>query len=384
MIDRNYKSGDLTCIAFDDFKNIDPLALSMLSNNEFTCLVQVEADYGGDGLTLNYDLEGLKPIEKGQLWDEEKLIKLIRFMKEAIDEAELFLIREEDLSWSLDNIFMSDDSFKLLYLPVLGMKKEDIGDCLRNLIALSRFDPEKSTNLLRSILNGMAEGDFKDRAGLTKFLSKYDNKEKEPKSRKKADTLGDKSPSYDVKIEKSKNFFNKESLISVDETDEGPSYTERAFPPRDISYEEDSNEMSMGLFHLLTHFSMENLRKYREGKKAVNNKEITAIKNSSETRLLPSGSNAYIWWVNRKKAIALDKIPFTIGSSAENSLVIESPYVSRRHALIEKKAGQALLVNLSETNGTVLNKEEIKMGDKAKLSNSDNFSLADENFIYFS
>ncbi len=371
-------------MSFDDLKNLDPLALSMLSNNEFNCLIQIEADYGSEGLTLNYDLEGLSPIEKGRLWDEEKLIKLIRFMKETLDEAEIFLIRGEDLSWSLDNIYMSDKGFKFLYLPILGVKKEGIGDCLRNLIALSRFDPEKSTSLLREILNGMEEGDFNDGKGLARFLSKYDSINEDGKKNQKAETIEDREVSYEVKIEKANSFLSKENLISVEETDEGLSYTERAYPPRTLSTFKEGKEESMGLFHLLTHFSMENWKKYRAGRKETKGEGVKKVENYSQTRLLPSASKAYIWWVDRKKPIALDKLPFSIGSDGANGLVINNPYISRKHAMIEKKSGQIFLVNLSDTNGTFLNKKEIKRGEKMELSNSDNFSLANENFIYFS
>lgn len=53
----------------------------------------------------------------------------------------------------------------------------------------------------------------------------------------------------------------------------------------------------------------------------------------------------------------------TIGRSPENTLVINSPDISRRHARFEYSSGQVRIYDLNSTNGTRVNGEAIRVSD---------------------
>lgn len=399
---------------------LDPIALSMLSNNRFQYLIELNLAWTRDGVRISFDDNKLSHIQDGVLWKGNDLIDLIIFMEAACREAEIFLISSNDISWSLNNIFKSEDGYKILYLPIIKEEKQSMDKFIRKLIALSRFDPKESSDILRNVLNELEEGTFNDLNSLSKFIHRLKNGIKEQTKvieDSRYENLDQDEKNYKVSLEKGKYYRSGESLISVEETDEGMSYVERPSSLVDFLLEDDGKNsrnkdnrikevgdiMAEGiddndeqtLFQLLTHFSLNNLKKYRLAKKKKNNKNIN-INNSKDkkllqkkendslkTSLLPSETSAYIWWTNKKRAIALDEFPFLIGSDKGNNLVIESPYISRKHALIDKKASKIYIKNLSTTNGSKVGKCKLKKDGVEQIGDSYTFSLANEKFILF-
>ncbi|HHW57241.1 MAG TPA: FHA domain-containing protein [Clostridia bacterium] len=65
----------------------------------------------------------------------------------------------------------------------------------------------------------------------------------------------------------------------------------------------------------------------------------------------------------------------TIGRSDECDIVIESPYVSAKHAIIRKKGRKFYIQDLNSTNGTFVNGKRIK--GIAKIRNNDIITLGD-------
>lgn len=64
----------------------------------------------------------------------------------------------------------------------------------------------------------------------------------------------------------------------------------------------------------------------------------------------------------------------SIGRSDECDIVIESPYVSARHALIKKRGKRFYIEDLNSTNGTFVNGKRVKV---ARIKNGDIITLGD-------
>ncbi|MDI3518424.1 MAG: hypothetical protein PWQ34_571 [Caldanaerobacter sp.] len=64
----------------------------------------------------------------------------------------------------------------------------------------------------------------------------------------------------------------------------------------------------------------------------------------------------------------------SIGRSDECDIVIESPYVSAKHALIRKKGKRFYIEDLNSTNGTFVNGKRVKV---ARIKNGDVITLGD-------
>ncbi|MDP1809462.1 MAG: DUF3662 and FHA domain-containing protein [Actinomycetota bacterium] len=69
----------------------------------------------------------------------------------------------------------------------------------------------------------------------------------------------------------------------------------------------------------------------------------------------------------------------TIGRQADNDIVLDSPGVSRHHARLDLDGSAYRLVDLSSTNGTFINDEEV---DQALLADGDNISLGNVVLIF--
>jgi two-component system, cell cycle response regulator len=76
------------------------------------------------------------------------------------------------------------------------------------------------------------------------------------------------------------------------------------------------------------------------------------------------------------KKYVLDEEEFTIGRDQKNNIVVELDNVSRRHAMITTRNGKSCVVDLSSTNGTFVNDEEVtdelvlRSGDFVKVGGS--------------
>jgi adenylate cyclase len=83
--------------------------------------------------------------------------------------------------------------------------------------------------------------------------------------------------------------------------------------------------------------------------------------------------------------IGLDKFPIhggcSIGRSSRNIVVLDSPKVSRRHAIINvQNVGEFWLIDLGSSNGIFLNKRRIHQ--PVRLSDDDQFVIGDSIFTF--
>ena len=71
----------------------------------------------------------------------------------------------------------------------------------------------------------------------------------------------------------------------------------------------------------------------------------------------------------------------SIGRSAKNTIVLDSPNVSRRHAIINvQNIGEFWLIDLGSSNGTFLNKRRVHQ--PTRLNAGDNIVIGDNAFVF--
>src|SRR5437868_7172009 len=71
----------------------------------------------------------------------------------------------------------------------------------------------------------------------------------------------------------------------------------------------------------------------------------------------------------------------SIGRSSKNTIVLDSPNVSRRHTLINaQNIGEFWLIDLGSSNGTFLNKR--RAHQPVRLSDRDQFVIGDNAFVF--
>src|SRR5437870_8311258 len=71
----------------------------------------------------------------------------------------------------------------------------------------------------------------------------------------------------------------------------------------------------------------------------------------------------------------------SIGRSPRSAIVLDSPKVSRRHAIINvQNIGEFWLIDLGSSNGTFLNKR--RLHQPVRLSDQDQLAIGDQVFIF--
>lgn len=94
-----------------------------------------------------------------------------------------------------------------------------------------------------------------------------------------------------------------------------------------------------------------------------------------------AGKPAYYLVVDREptgaelpwRAIKLIDESVTIGRAIDNQVVLPDPFVSGRHARIERKEGELWLEDLGSTNGTFVNGKKVK--GKVRLKPKDSVAI---------
>lgn len=364
----------------------DPLALSMLEKNDLQYFIRPTAQWMEEEVILRYPLpKDLESLAGGREWKKNDFLHFLRQLPAAGKEAGDYLLIQEEISWTDRLIFMGDQGPRIIYLPVsLAEGKVPLDHFLKKMIVEGSFSRE-GLDFLPDLIAAMGKKDF-SLLDLEAFLTSTSSKKKAPNK-----PLFQDYPSPEEIIEK------KESKIEkVREKEEAGSMTRAGKNEKEPSFfqvddqkigkkkkDKSSKKHNLSLYYLLTHFSMENWRAFRSQKNAEEKLPPEKRKKEGETQLL-KGSGAFLWWDRKKRAIPLDKVPFDLGSGESTSLRLESPYVSRSHAQIRFEEGNYILVDLGSSNGTFLEGKRLDPGQEVPLKDQNQFSLAKEEFHFFS
>ncbi|WP_019134134.1 FHA domain-containing protein [Kallipyga massiliensis] len=364
----------------------DPLALSMLEKNDLQYFIRPTAQWMEEEVILRYPLsKDLESLAGGREWKKNDFLHFLRQLPAAGKEAGDYLLIQEEISWTDRLIFMGAQGPRIIYLPVsLAEGKVPLDHFLKKMIVEGSFSRE-GLDFLPGLIAAMGKKDF-SLLDLEAFLTSTSSEKKDP-----IKPLFQDYPSPEELIKK------KESKIEkVREKEEAGSMTRAGKNEKEPSFfqaddqkigkkkkDKSSKKHDLSLYYLLTHFSMENWRVFRSQKKAEEKSPPEKRKKEGETQLL-KGSGAFLWWDRKKRAIPLDKVPFDLGSGESTSLRLESPYVSRSHAQIRFEEGNYILVDLGSSNGTFLEGKRLDPGQQVPLKDQNQFSLAKEEFHFFS
>lgn len=88
--------------------------------------------------------------------------------------------------------------------------------------------------------------------------------------------------------------------------------------------------------------------------------------------------SCYLTVTSSNTRIEVDRIPFTIGSSADNSYVLDNNSVSRHHILISYDNGNYWLSDLGSKNGTFYEGVALEPNCPEKMYSGDLFTLGNE------
>lgn len=92
----------------------------------------------------------------------------------------------------------------------------------------------------------------------------------------------------------------------------------------------------------------------------------TIYKRSKQAQKMKNEKKAKLQLTWKGKSLTMKK-EITIGRDRSNTIVIDDPLASRRHAIIEKVGDTYYIRDLESTNSTYVNKNPLKPGETKKL-----------------
>ncbi len=96
----------------------------------------------------------------------------------------------------------------------------------------------------------------------------------------------------------------------------------------------------------------------------------------------PAEPWGYLYFIRTQRLFPLRLEESAIGRLPENDVVLASTRVSRRHAVVRKKADGVELVDVGSSNGTKRNGEALRARSPAALTPGDRIELAEEMALY--
>ena len=78
-----------------------------------------------------------------------------------------------------------------------------------------------------------------------------------------------------------------------------------------------------------------------------------------ESRITETGSLVVIDANGSRTRVAISAVPFLIGRSPENQLILRDSRISRTHATITREDGEYVLIDCDSRHGTFVNGERV-------------------------
>ena len=111
----------------------------------------------------------------------------------------------------------------------------------------------------------------------------------------------------------------------------------------------------------------------------ISDGETTVLSQMQYSNIIP-----YLVRVKTNELITIDKTPFTIGKSPDNTFQIaDNKKISRLHCTLKISNGECYIKDNDSTNHTYVNGKMIQPGFDIMLKNDDYIRMADEEFKYW-
>lgn len=173
-------TGKITRLVLRPKQELDSFALQMISRNEITHLVPLEAVWYDNENYLQYDITGMTPLSSrlSTVLKKREALQLLGSMVSGFEEIDAYMLQENNLYLNMDFIFVDgEDRCIFLYLPFAD-------DCQMSQLgflqqAAERIQPdyEEKDPYLFHILNAFSRGVIRELADLKEILRKNSAKE---------------------------------------------------------------------------------------------------------------------------------------------------------------------------------------------------------------
>lgn len=360
--------------------------IPMISNNRINGLLPIKVHYENGQVAFYYEISSKQSldriVEKIPL-DYDKLKRLIKSVKQALQELELYFLPEDGLLLRPEYIYMNMDTgeYDFCYYPWWHESgKEGMHKLLEYL--LNYLDYQDKAGVAAAYEWYRSSGTENFSVSEMEYVSDFHEKQdvrKEDISEKSSEPIesdpfemkGEYMPEWEDDEEKDKQVMNgslfhklfkkKESSFEKVSKDDAVQRTENK------AFIADKGEQMAVICEPSSDYAVEQNADYQRDSTMFLNQG-----NQTVTRRLLCKNSA------TEPDFLLTKLPFIIGKGQDLADgVLKSRSVSRMHAQIECAEGEYYIRDLNSTNGTFVNGELLEMNETVKLEVGDRISFAE-------
>lgn len=352
--------------------------IPMISNNIIHGVLPLKVHCENGQAAFYYEIssrQSLDRIVEKIPMDYSRLKRLIKGVKQVLQELELYLLPEDGLLLRPEYIYMNMDTgeYDFCYYPWWHESAK-----------------EGMHKLLEYLLNYL---DYQDKAGVAAAYEWYRSAGTENFSIHEMESIADVHEKQDTRkedISKKPLEMEGEYMPEWEEEEEDKqamngSLFQKLFKKRESSYEKADKDSKVQQRMENKNFMAEKTEQavvicepsgdYGAEKNPVEQRDSTMFLNQGTqavTRRLMCKNSA------TEPDFLLTKLPFIIGKGQDLADgVLKSRSVSRMHAQIECAEGEYYIRDLNSTNGTFVNGELLEMNETVKLEVGDRISFAE-------
>lgn len=378
--------------------------MKMLQKSTIPMFLNVRESYTNGMAVYEYDVTGYKTLaEVGQRCKLKKddLVQMLEALKNLQQDIGKYMLNLEQVLLKEEYVFIKDGAYRFVYY---GARQEDYHKQIKGLweFVLSVLEHQDRDGVLMGygIYQDILKGDFNPEEMLEKYVRSTTVVEQE-------EVLTNESIAKEI----------------VEEEAEVPATDDRLKDAVAIvgmvggcigvyglavNFIKELNVMKLdntilgllclgGLAVCLGAMWLEKRLAYQDSKVVTTTHEIeytVPVKVVEEAGRIEAEDKTMILTLNKKSVgarlecicgggdIILTELPAVLGSASTCNVVINRPGVSRIHAVISGSCTEAYVEDMNSTNGTKVNGQAVKSGEKVPVRDGDHISIAGEEYVF--
>lgn len=350
-----------------DETQVETVALGMLEQNEIKYLLPFRMVRHDREEYFRYDAQQGISLEQWlkEVHNKQEVLELLDSMIAAQDELSGYFLEADHLCTDSEYILVSGNQCLMAYIPVADYEEGNILQAVQSILDGVNYALDEDYTYIFDLMNAFSRGDIKECEELRKWIRILEKGEKPQPSADKSEGM--------------------QMQAAYDTT---PISSESAEKP-EVG---DKNNKKRILFGLK---KKEEKQETSEPVAAVNiteekvsvpqfEKHYNELEDTGSTVFIQAAQEGYLVWKNRDREYAIENESYVIGSSMQSAdIYIDSnSTVSRKHARISRAAGIFYLEDLGSMNGTYVNGEKLREGEKRMLGDHMRIKFANEEFSF--
>ena len=346
---------------------METVAVGMLEQNEIKYLLPFRMVRHDREEYLRYDAQQGIPLEQWmkEVHSKKEVLELLDSLISAQDELSGYLLEADHLCTENEFIVVNNNRCRMAYIPVADYDKGNILQAVQSILNGVNYALDEDYTYIFDLMNAFSRRDITTCDELRKWIRILERGEKPQAQLNKVENRQDRAE-YDMAS------LSPESV-------EKPNDVEKASRKRmffGLKRKEEKQETPEP-------FAAEKIEEEKMTPPQFE-KHYNELEDTGSTVFLQEEKQGYLVWKNQGREYPIEHESYVIGSSAQSADICleNNGAVSRKHARISRSADTYYLEDLGSMNGTYVNGEKLREGERRQLEDRMRIKLANEDFVF--